>query len=188
MSHLFEGKVIAITGAASGIGLDTARLLAQRGAIVSLADVVEAPLRQVTDSINTIGGTAICSVVDISRRDEVERWIADTVTTYGRLDGAVNLAGVQPKQVGRAKMQDIDDDDFDHVINVNVKGTLNCLRAQLRSMKRGASIVNASSIFGLRGMKNNTAYVASKHAVVGLTRAAAIENADNGIRINAIAP
>lgn len=188
MSHLFDGKVIAITGAASGIGLQTAKLLASRGAILSLADVSEVPLKEVSDSIVAAGGQATCSVVDITQREQVEKWISDTVKSYGRLDGAVNLAGIQPKQVGRAIMQDVDDNDFDRVINVNVKGTLNCLRAQLSIMERGASIVNAASIFGLRGMKNNTAYVVSKHAIVGLTRAASIEYADKGIRINAIAP
>ncbi|KAK5942333.1 putative secondary metabolism biosynthetic enzyme [Knufia obscura] len=188
MSHLFANKVIAITGAASGIGLETAKLLSSRGAKLSLADVSEGPLQEVCASIESAGGTVIHSVLDVRDRIEVEDWITKTVDTYGRLDGAVNLAGVQPKQVGRAKLQEVDDGDFNRVLDVNVKGTLNCLRAQLKVMVRGAAIVNAASIFGLRGMKMNTAYVVSKHAIVGLTRAAAVENADKGIRVNAVAP
>lgn len=188
MSHLFNDKVIALTGAASGIGLETAKLLASRGAKLSLADVSKEPLEEICDFIESTGGSVISAVLDVRDRAKVEEWIKKTVDTYGRLDGAVNLAGVQPKQVGRARVQDVDDEDFGRVLDINVKGTLNCVRAQLNVMERGASIVNASSIFGLRGMKMNTAYVVSKHAIMGLTRAAAVENADKGIRVNAIAP
>jgi len=188
MSHLFADKVIAITGAASGIGLETAKLLSSRGAKLSLADVSEGSLKEVCASIESAGGTVIHSVLDVRDRAKVEDWITKTINAYGRLDGAVNLAGVQPKQVGRAKLQEIDDEDFNRVLDVNVRGTLNCLRAELTVMKQGAAIVNAASVFGLRGMKLNTAYVVSKHAIIGLTRAAAVENADKGIRVNAVAP
>jgi len=188
MSTLFTDKVIAITGAASGIGLETAKLLSLRGAKLSLADVSDGALNDICASIESAGGTVISSVLDVRDRLKVEEWIAKTVDVYGRIDGAVNLAGVQPKQVGRATLQEVDDEDFNRVMDVNVRGTLNCLRAQLSVMQRGNAIVNASSIFGLRGMKNNTAYVASKHAIIGLTRAAAVENAEKGIRVNAVAP
>lgn len=188
MSHLFEGKVITITGAASGIGLATAKLLASRGAKLSLADVSETALRDVCADIKSSGGTVISCTLDVRDRTAVEGWITQTVNEYGRLDGSANLAGVMPRQAGRARLEQVDDEDFDRVLDINVKGTLNCLRAELKVMERGAAIVNAASVFGLRGMCNNTGYVVSKHAIVGLTKSAATENAEKGIRVNAVAP
>lgn len=183
-----ENKVIVITGAASGMGLTTALLLASKGAKLSLADVQEAPLQKVVADIQASGGTAIGTVVDIQDRKAVEAWIAKTVETYGKLDGAANLAGVIGKQNNMAKIEDIDDADWDFVIGVNQKGLLNCLRAQIPHFNDGGSIVNAASVAGVIGFKQNASYVASKHAVVGLTKVAAKELGSRQIRCNCFCP
>lgn len=189
MSTEFQGKVIAITGAASGIGLETAKLLAARGAKVSLADISGPALEEAVASIQNAGGSATSKVVDVRIQEEVEAWITHTVDHYNqKLDGAVNLAGVLPKQAMIAGIEDIDQEDWDRVLGVNINGTLNCLRAEIKVMSSKSSIVNAASVGGLKGMVKNGAYVTSKHAVVGLTRAAAAEGAEKGIRVNAIAP
>jgi NAD(P)-dependent dehydrogenase (short-subunit alcohol dehydrogenase family) len=122
-----SGKVIVITGAASGIGLETAKLLASKGAKVSLADVQEKALDQVVADIKAAGGEAFGTIVDIRKRDQVEDWIKKTVDTYGQLDGAANIAGVIGK-LGVDELQDTQDDDWDFVMGVNANGTLNCLR------------------------------------------------------------
>jgi len=191
MSTLFQGKVIAITGGASGIGLATAKMLASRGATVALSDLQEAALTSAVKSIESAGGTATGTVLNVRDRAAVESWISSTVSKYGKLDGAANLAGVIGKQIGVSNVEDIDDADWDFVLGVNMTGVLNCMRAEITEMKklgRGGSIVNAASIAGIKGLKKNGAYIASKHAVVGLTKAAAVESAAKGIRVNAIAP
>jgi NAD(P)-dependent dehydrogenase (short-subunit alcohol dehydrogenase family) len=188
MSHLFQDKVIAITGAASGIALETAKLLSSRGAKLSLADVCPEGLEGACSLIKSTGGTAISTTLDVRDRAAVESWIAATVAEYGRLDGAVNLAGVPSRQCMRTTVATLEDEDFDRVMDINVKGTLNCLRAELGVLERGGAVVNAASVFGLRGMMKNTAYVVSKHAIVGLTSSAAAENAHRGVRVNAVAP
>lgn len=183
-----DNKVIAITGAASGMGREVAKLLASKGAKVSLCDVQVEALKTVVDEITQAGGTAISTTVDVRNRTEVEAWIQLTVDTLGKLDGAANLAGVIGKQNNIAPVQDIDDDDWDFVIGVNQRGVMNCMRAQVPNFNDGGSIVNASSIAGVMGVKNNAAYVASKHAVVGLTRSVAKEVGDRGIRCNCFCP
>lgn len=161
-----SGKVIVITGAASGMGLETSKHLASQGAIISLADVQEEALKNVATSIEGNGGRVLYSVVDVRNRSQVESWISETVETFGKIDGCANLAGVIGKQNGLAKIEEIEDEHFDFVMDVNVKGLLNCMRAQIPHMKDGGSIVNASSILGLQGMGKGAAYVASKHAVI----------------------
>ena len=194
MSTNFQGKVISITGAASGIGLATAKMLASRGAILSLGDMNESLLQSTAEDITSAGGQAFATTLDVRNRSAVESWIFETVKREGKLDGAVNLAGVVGKQIGVANIEDIEDDDWDFVMDINLGGVLNCMRAEIKAMGepkaggRGASIVNASSIAGIIGMPKNGAYIASKHAVVGLTRAAAKECGARGIRVNAIAP
>jgi NAD(P)-dependent dehydrogenase (short-subunit alcohol dehydrogenase family) len=184
----FECKVIVITGAASGMGLETAKLLASKGAKVSLADVQEEALKKVAADIEASGGKVISSVVDVRNRAQVEEWINKTVETFGKLDGAANLAGVIGKAINITTLQDIDDDDWDFVVGVNQKGMLNCLRAQIPHFNDGGSIVNAASVAGVIGFARNASYVASKHAVVGLTRTAAKELGSRQIRCNCFAP
>ena len=191
MSTLFEGKVVAITGGASGIGLETSKMLASRGAKVAMSDVQESSLNLAVKSIKESGGEATGTVVNVRDRKAVESWISSTVSKYGKLDGAVNLAGVIGKQIGVANVEDIDDDEWDFILGVNMNGVLNCMRAEIREMTKsgnGGSIVNAASIAGITGMQKNGAYIASKHAVIGLTKAAASECGLRNIRVNAIAP
>lgn len=182
------GKVIALTGGASGIGLQTAILLAAQGAIVSIADVSEKPLQEMAAKITASGGTVMTTVVDVRNDKQVDAWIAATVAEYGQLDGAVNLAGVIPKSINVERVQDLNNEDWKFVIDVNLNGVMHCMRAQLRELKNKGSIVNAASICGVIGFPKNAAYTASKHAVIGLSRAAVKEVGEREIRINCIAP
>ncbi|KAF2104585.1 NAD(P)-binding protein [Rhizodiscina lignyota] len=184
----FQDKVIVITGGASGMGLATAKLLASKGAKISIADVQEGPLKSAVEDIEKAGGKAIGTVVDVRNRKQVEAWIEKTVSSFGKLDGAANLAGVIGKQNNMAGLEDIDDDDWDFVIGVNLRGVLNCLRAQIPHFNDGASIVNAASVAGMIGFKQNGSYVASKHGVVGLTKTAAKELGPRQIRCNCFCP
>lgn len=170
------------------VGLETAKLLASKGAKVSLADVQNEALEKVVAEIQQSGGSAIGTVVDVKNRKQVEDWIKNTVDIYGKLDGAANLAGIIGKHINITPLQDIDDDDWDMVVGVNQKGLLNCLRAQIPYFNDGGSIVNAASVAGLIGFPRNAAYVASKHAVVGMTKVAAKELGTRQIRCNAFCP
>lgn len=183
-----KDKVIVITGAASGIGLATSRSFASKGAKLSLADVQEKPLKDVEAELTQSGAQVISHVVDVRDRKSVESWIAATVSHFGKLDGAVNLAGIISKKVNVASIEEIDDDDWDLVFAVNVNGVRNCLRAQIPHLNEGGSIVNAASAAGLMGLPQNFTYCASKHAVVGMTRSAAKELGPRGIRVNCICP
>ncbi|KAH7080451.1 putative short chain dehydrogenase [Paraphoma chrysanthemicola] len=187
-----EGHLFAITGAASGIGRATTELLAQGGALLSLADKNGDAVQQLEQTLMDGGVLAFAKQVDVCVREEVEAWIAETVQHFGRpLDGAVNLAGISGRL---GSVRDHDPADYEAVFAVNVRGTFNCMSAELRNMRLangavgGGSIVNASSMVGLVGKPNTSVYCASKHAVIGITKAAAREEADSGIRINAIAP
>lgn len=183
-----EGKVIAITGAASGMGREVAKVLAAKGAKLSLCDVQAEPLQTLVDEITKAGGTVISVAADVRNRKDIEAWILKTVETLGKLDGAANLAGVIGKQNNIALVQDVDDDDWDFIVGVNQKGLLNCLRAQVPHFNDGGSIVNAASVAGLMGVAKNAAYSASKHAVIGLTRSVAKEVGERGIRCNCFCP
>jgi NAD(P)-dependent dehydrogenase (short-subunit alcohol dehydrogenase family) len=183
-----ENKVIVITGAASGMGLETARLFASKGAKLSLADVQEKPLKELGAELQKTGAQVMAQVVDVRDRKAVEAWIAATVEKFGKLDGAANLAGVIGRQSNVAPIEDIDDEDWDFVMDVNVGGMRNCLRAQVPHFNEGGSIVNAASILGVIGASKNLAYSASKHAVVGMTRSAAKELGPRKIRVNCFCP
>lgn len=183
-----QDKIIVITGAASGIGLESSRLLASKGAKLSLADVQEKPLKELEAELKQSGARVISFVVDVSKRDQVESWISATVAKFGKLDGAANLAGVIGRQNNVAGIEDIDDEDWNFIFGVNTYGLMNCMRAQIPHFNNGGAIVNAASILGLKGSKKSAAYVASKHAVVGLTRSAAKELGDRNIRVNCFCP
>ncbi|KAL1850100.1 hypothetical protein Plec18170_007198 [Paecilomyces lecythidis] len=196
----FEGKVIAITGAASGMGLATAKLVADQGALVSLADINGTALQE---AVMTLAHPErhISTIVDVSRSEAVDEWIEITVRRLGRLDGAVNMAGV----ISPAKpLAELTNDAWDFTFSVNTRGVFFCLRAQLRAMTRGGSIVShywfsleavqssidtqvsAASVFGQFGAAGNAPYCASKAAVIGLTRTAAKEH--QHIRVNCVSP
>lgn len=183
-----KDKVIVITGAASGMGLETARLFASKGAKLSLADVQEKPLKDIENELASSGAQVMSQVVDVSKQDQVTSWIEATVKKFGKLDGAANLAGVIGRQNNIARIEEIEDEDYDFIFGVNAKGLLNCLRAQIPNFNDGGAIVNAASILGLMASKKSAAYVMSKHAVVGLTRAAAKELGERNIRVNCFCP
>jgi NAD(P)-dependent dehydrogenase (short-subunit alcohol dehydrogenase family) len=185
----FSGKVIAITGGASGIALATAVYLAERGASLSLADVQADALNNAVSDLQTKSlGKVTGYVVDVQDASAVDSWITATINEFGRLDGAANLAGIVGKTHGKNGIIDQDEDEWNFIIGVNLTGMMHCLRAQMRVIADGGSIVNAASIAGLMGRSFNAAYSVSKHGVIGLTRSAAKEIGDRGVRVNSIAP
>jgi NAD(P)-dependent dehydrogenase (short-subunit alcohol dehydrogenase family) len=190
MTAPFSNKVIAITGGASGIGLATAQLLASRGALLSLADQNTSLLETAAALIKsqTPNASVLTFSLDVRNVAQVDEWIATTVKQYGRLDGAVNLAGVIGKSIGILGVKDIDQEEWDFILGINLTGVMNCLRAELRVIQAGGSIVSASSVAGIRGRAYNAAYTASKHGVIGLTTSAAREVGSVGTRVNAICP
>ena len=185
----FRQRTIAITGAASGIGRATAHLLASSGATLSLADVQRKALDDLKAELDKPGeGRVETYVVDVSKADQVNSWIQQTVERYGKLDGAANLAGVIGKDIQVNGVEALSDDDWAFIIGINLSGVMHCMRAEIQDMKPNGSIVNAASIAGVMGMAKNGSYTAAKHGVVGLTRTAAKEVGDRGIRVNCVAP
>ncbi|KAF2436843.1 oxidoreductase [Tothia fuscella] len=178
-----KGKVIAITGAATGIGRATARILASRGATLSLCDINADQLQRTAESFQESSKNHLTTRVDVSKSDQVNSWIAATVDKFGKLDGAANIAGIGPRI---KRLRELTDADYSLVNGVNATGVFYCLRAQLPRMNAGGSIVNCASVAGLGGSAGSAEYTASKHAVVGLTKVAAWEEKD--IRVNAVAP
>ena len=183
---LLAGKVILVVGASVGIGADTARVLAADGASVMLVARTEAPLAALAKELESAGHEVAYAIGDVSKSDDVARFVDETVDRFGRLDGAFNNAAMT--QAGR--LDTVSEEDFDKIMAVNIKGTWLCIREESRAMLprgRGA-IVNMSSIGGLRGSSGMGAYQATKHAVIGLTRTAAHDFGPLGIRVNVIAP
>ncbi|KAI1193620.1 short-chain dehydrogenase [Nemania serpens] len=182
------GKVFAVTGGASGIGFATAQIVSKRGATVCIADVDPDSLKQAESYFQPLNVPFSITKVDISKKEEVESWINGIIEQFGRLDGAANVAGIIGKHHGIREVKDLDDDEWNRIIAVNLTGTMYCLRAELQKIADGGSIVNVSSIHGLKGFAKYGAYDASKHGIIGLTRSAAKENGHREVRVNAVAP
>ncbi|MCU1422268.1 MAG: family NAD(P)-dependent oxidoreductase [Microbacteriaceae bacterium] len=183
---LLAGKVILVLGASAGIGADAARVFAREGASVMLAARTEGPLAEVADELSAAGFDAAYAAGDVSVGADVARIVDATVTRFGRLDGAFNNAAM----TGSGRLDEVSEEEFDRIMAVNVKGVWLSLREELRVMRPqgSGSIVNVSSIGGLRGSPGLGAYQATKHAVIGLTRTAAHDNGPLGIRVNVLAP
>ncbi|HIF96762.1 MAG TPA: SDR family oxidoreductase [Myxococcales bacterium] len=187
MVGMVHGKVALVTGAGSGIGRKSAELLAQEGARVLVCDLDEQSGQQTLRRIRDAGGEADFWRVDVAQESEVETMVAHCVEHFGRLDCAVNNAGISGPSGG---LETIELPDWNRVLAVNLTGVFLCMKHELLRMReqKAGSIVNMSSGAGLIATPGLAPYSASKHGVLGITRAAAVENARQGIRINAVCP
>ncbi|MDW4915697.1 glucose 1-dehydrogenase [Streptomyces californicus] len=182
---LLAGKVALITGASSGIGAAAARLFADEGAAVVLVARRAERIEEAAERIRKDGGRAAAVPGDVTRRADMDRAVAVAAERFGRLDCAFNNAG---HASAGTLLHELSDDEFDRTLDVNLRGVWNCLRAQLPALLAagGGAIVNTSSVAGVRATSASAPYVAAKHAVLGLTRAAAAEYGEYGIRVNAL--
>lgn len=187
MKYSFKGHAALVSGAGSGIGAATARLLANNGVSVVVSDVNEANCQRVVDEIIAAGGKAVLHVGDVSRDADAAAAVALAVEHFGGLHLAVNNAGVAG---ARGPLGDSTPEDWQRVIDINLSGVYYGMRHQIPAMlaSGGGAIVNNSSILGLVGEASSSAYVAAKHGVTGLTRSAALAYSAQGIRINSIHP
>ena len=183
----FTGKVALVTGASSGMGLATAWAFADAGAAVVLADISEDRLHAEADKIAAAGHRVTAVRCDVSDDAQVEQMVNSTVAAFGRLDAAFNNAGVMARIAPTA---DSSREEWDRVIGINLRGVWSCMKYELRHMQRQGSgaIVNNASVGALTGNPGIASYIASKHGVVGLTRTAALEYIQYGIRVNAVNP
>jgi NAD(P)-dependent dehydrogenase (short-subunit alcohol dehydrogenase family) len=186
MNRRFEGKVAVVTGAGDGIGRETALSFAREGAVVVVADINESAAAETVHLVEEHGGNALAITVDVVKSDQVAAMVERVVATFGRLDILFNNAGL----VDFSPMCELEESRFDAVMAVNAKGVWLGMKYAIPAMIKngGGAIVNACSASGLVAVKNCSAYVASKHAVAGLTKIAAIEYGVAGIRVNAVAP
>ena len=185
----FQGKTVILTGAAMGLGLAASKVLAQKGANLSIIDYNEEALAKAKEEINALAPDAkiLTVVADVSNEDAVKNYVDKTVAEFGQIDGFYNNAGIEGKQ---ASLVDYDINVFKKVIDINLMGVYYGLKHVIPVMQKngGGKIVNVASVGGIRGVVNQMPYVASKHAVSGMTKNAAIEYAKDGVYTNAIAP
>jgi len=187
MSNLNE-KVALITGASSGIGRATAEAFAAKGASVVVAARRQEELDSLVTEIEARGGKATAVKTDVASAKDVERMVAHVLEVYGRLDYAVNNAGIEGKLVG---ILELTEDDWDSVIDINLKSAFLCMKHEAKAMLdlgHGGAIVNVGSVNSFLGFPTGSAYVTSKHGLVGLTTSVSAELAPQGIRVNLVCP
>jgi NAD(P)-dependent dehydrogenase (short-subunit alcohol dehydrogenase family) len=187
MMKIMEGKVALVTGAASGLGLATAKAFAEAGAAVAMADWNEEAVKVTAEKLAEAGHKTLAIKCDVSDDKQVEEMVNKTIATFGRLDYAYNNAGVQNEL---AEAADQTREDFDKVTSINYRGVWSCMKYELQQMRKQGSgaIVNCSSIGGIRAGAQRGVYHGAKHGVIGLTVSAAVEYAGRGIRINSVSP
>jgi NAD(P)-dependent dehydrogenase (short-subunit alcohol dehydrogenase family) len=183
-----NGKVALITGASSGIGRSTAEVFAAKGASVVVAARRQPELDSLVGEIESRGGTATAIETDVSNAKDVESMVAHAIDAFGRLDYAVNNAGIEGPL---AAITDLTEDQWDSVLDINLKGTFLCMKYEARAMLaggHGGAIVNIGSVNSFLGFPTGAAYVTSKHGLVGLTTSVSAELAPQGIRVNLVCP
>lgn len=183
-----NGKVALVTGASAGIGRATAELFAEKGANVVAAARREEELEDLVEGIEAAGGSATYVTTDVSKSDDVKRMVEHAIESYGRLDFAINNAGIEGQV---SSIVDLAEDDWDRVLDINLKGNYLCIKYEAEAMLKagnGGSIVNVGSVNSFLGFAGGAAYVASKHGQVGLTTSASAEFAPQGIRVNIVCP